>query len=276
MRPEGSKASIDWDNDFCADPLQVGPDGEDYFIADPRRPVPEDFDKIFMENDEKRLEELERISREIGIGGTIPTNIVDDLKVSSRAATPTDGLGRRAGQASSVPETNVVDPFGNRRPRFGTRQKAANSKAILERMQQRDEVIKEALADISYDLTGEGEPRDRRPPAQYDTGTSSGWVVRRSDGATGQAGGGRGNFQARKDPERPGFVQIRKLDSGAEGRSRSPYSRFAQRQVLLFTQPLSGPLLPRALHLALDLHASMEWLAPCDALRRGLMRPVRP
>lgn len=231
MRSQDSQASIDWDNDFCADPLQTGPNGEDYFIADPSREVPEDFDKIFIENDEQRLLELERISREIGIGGTIPSDVIDDLKVSSRPTTPTDGLGRRAGrQSSSVPETNVVDPWGKRRPRFGTRQKAANSKAILERMQQRDQVITEALADISYDLTGEGEPRARRSPPDFDPGRD-GWVVRRADGRSRQDGMGRGDFQARKDPARPGYVQIRKFESGAQG--PSPYSRFAQRQVLL-------------------------------------------
>ena len=126
MRPEGSDKVIDWDNDFCAEPCQVGPDGEDYFIADPTREEPEDFDRIFVENDEQRLIELERIEREIGLGGTIPTQKIDDLKISSRPSSETDGLGRRAGrQSASVQETNVVDPWGKRRPRFGTRQKVS-------------------------------------------------------------------------------------------------------------------------------------------------------
>jgi len=127
MRAEGSGTSIDWDNDFCADPCQVGPDGEDYFIADPTRDEPEDFDRIFVENDEQRLMELERLERQVGLGGTIPADVIDDLKISSRPSSETDALGRRAGrQSASVQETNVVDPWGKRRPRFGIRQKVSS------------------------------------------------------------------------------------------------------------------------------------------------------
>ena len=52
--------------------LQIGRDGEAYYIADPNRPVLEDFDKIFNDNDEKKLLELERLSRKMGPGGVLP------------------------------------------------------------------------------------------------------------------------------------------------------------------------------------------------------------
>lgn len=221
LRPEGTSKSIDWDNDFGASPLQTGPDGEDYWIADPARPVPEDFDKIFNDNDDLRLAELERISRQVGVGGTIPVEIADELKTASRPSDETDRLGRRAAQDKF--QTNVVDPWGNRRPRFGVREKAARSKAILERMQMRDEVIDDALADIQYDLTGTGQRAPARPPPDSE-GDGGGWVVRRADGS----GQGRGDFAARRDPDRPGYVQIRSGPGAADG--KSPYSKFAQRQ----------------------------------------------
>ena len=52
--------------------LQIGRNGEAYYIADPNRPVLEDFDKIFNDNDEKKLLELERLSRKMGPGGVLP------------------------------------------------------------------------------------------------------------------------------------------------------------------------------------------------------------
>lgn len=44
---------IDWDMDFNADPKQVFGDGTVHMIADPARPVKEDFDRIFIENDQR-------------------------------------------------------------------------------------------------------------------------------------------------------------------------------------------------------------------------------
>ena len=51
--------------------LQIGRDGEAYYIADPNRPVLENFEKIFNDNDEKKLLELERLSRKMGPGGVL-------------------------------------------------------------------------------------------------------------------------------------------------------------------------------------------------------------
>ena len=63
-------------------------------------------------------------------------------------------MGRRA-QGDGL-DVNVVDPWGKRRPRFGVRQKAADSKAILDRMAKRDDLIDATLQEINYDLTGAG------------------------------------------------------------------------------------------------------------------------
>ena len=244
MRPAGQENKpIDWDNDFCADPLQMLPDGREHFIADPRREVAEDFDQVFFDNDERKLEELERISRDIGVGGVVPSHVLDDLKPANRPKDSSEGLGRRAGKDKA--HTNVVDPWGKRRPRFGVRQKAANSKAILERMQQRDDLVQATLAEIQYDLTGEGERPEKWRPEFEHKETSGGWaVVKRntpaadsasrpstdggSGGGSGAGGAQMGDWQGRKDPDRPGYVQIRKFDTAKTG--DSPYANFRQRQ----------------------------------------------
>ena len=48
VRPDDAHPDIDWDFDFNAEPLQHMGDGSEYWIADPDRPVPDDFDKIFQ------------------------------------------------------------------------------------------------------------------------------------------------------------------------------------------------------------------------------------
>lgn len=73
--PGGKK--IDWDADWIADPIQILSDGSEYHVADPDRPVPENFDQIFEDGDELRMKQLEDWDG---------TSDLDALRLSNRAS----------------------------------------------------------------------------------------------------------------------------------------------------------------------------------------------
>lgn len=64
----------------CTDNLTRGPHGRlagsEYHVADPDRPIPENFDEIFAINDERRMKEL------MDWDGTTS---LDDLKIANRS-----------------------------------------------------------------------------------------------------------------------------------------------------------------------------------------------
>lgn len=149
---------IDWDMDFNADPKQVFGDGTVHMIADPARPVKEDFDRIFIENDQRFIEELQEMRK----NGTIIESTEYQVATRARDEYSRLGRGRRDG-------TNIVDPFGKRNVRRGLRERAnSQSKAIIDRMKQQEELLKRTLSEVQRDPGDRGNYASRRREGQRD------------------------------------------------------------------------------------------------------------
>jgi hypothetical protein len=123
--PGGKK--IDWDADWIADPIQILSDGSEYHVADPDRPVPENFDQIFEDGDELRMKQL------MDWDGTMD---LDALRLSNRAS----GQDRQRKPGDMNNRLNIVDPFGKRSVRRGLRDKASAQKGAIETMQEQQKV----------------------------------------------------------------------------------------------------------------------------------------